>query len=166
MAVNVNEREIQIALMWHFLNRKHHVAAVPNSTMLLYDEADLLTVTKAGLVHEFEIKISKSDYNRDFTKKERKHKRMQGKYMFGNIRSRPNYFWFVTHGFEIEPLAYFGWIVVDENASNWNKITVKKNAPRLHSNKWVDSDVARIARLLSFRLLKEYEDNGTNRQAD
>jgi hypothetical protein len=51
---------------------------------------------------------------------------------------------------------------VDEDAPRWrwNRLVVKKNAPRLHGDKWVDSDVAKIARLLSFRLLKEYRDNG------
>jgi hypothetical protein len=156
----MNEREIQVDLMWHFLNRKHHVAAVPNSTMLLYDEADLLTVTKAGLVHEFEIKISMADYNREFKNKERKHLRLQNKgASWLRKRNMPNYFWFVTYGIEIEPPSYAGWIIVGEDVPKWQRISVKKNAPRLHSDKWIDSDVARIARLLSFRLLKEYENN-------
>lgn len=157
----MNERQIQILLMQEYLNRNHK-AAIPNSNMLLLDEADLITVTRSGLVHEFEIKISVSDYNREFKNKARKHNRLSGKALtWGRYYTQrsPNYFWFVTHGFEIEPPHYAGWISVEKYShfSNSQRLVWKKQAPRLHKDKWDDTQVANIARLLSFRLLKEYK---------
>ena len=158
----MNERQIQILLMSSRLNHLNHVAAMPNSTMLLRNEADLITVTRAGLVHEFEIKISRSDYNRDFTHKETKHWFLKGSFDKGNRSPGykiANYFWFVTYGFEIEPPEYCGWIEVYEYEHAPGEYGMRERivAPRLHMRKWDDKKVAKIARLLSFRLLTEYE---------
>lgn len=146
----MNEKQIQTLLMRKMLVVRKHVAAVPNSTRLLQYEVDLLTVTKAGLVHEFEIKRTMSDYRADFKNKS-KH------YFFVNSITRhncPNYFWFVTL-FNIDPPKYAGWIKI--KVGEKYPVKYKKEAPRLHGKKWDGDKVARIARLLSFRLLKEYE---------
>ena len=163
----MNEKFIQTLLLRRVLNRSNHIAAVPNSTQLLYGEADLLSVTKAGLVHEFEIKCSRADYNRDFKTKPWKHQMLADPSIYIGRRIA-NYYWFVTFGFEIEPPAYAGWMTVDpipesyewyheEGITHW--LSQKKNAPRLHKRKWDDAKIAKIARLLSYRLLKEYENN-------
>ncbi len=158
----MNERSIQILLMQEFLIGRNHVAAVPNSTQLLHGEVDLLSVTKAGLVHEFEIKRTRSDYNREFKTKRSKHWFLKnGTY----LTYVPNYYWFVTLEFEIEPPPYAGWICVKNakdrmwysSESETHYLDEVKQAPRIHSSKWDDKAIARIARLLSFRLLKEYE---------
>lgn len=144
----------------------NHKAVIPNSTQLLWSEVDLLSVTKAGLVHDFEIKCSRSDYNRELGdnnkyNKETKHWRLQHPETYAgyNPSPVPNYFWFVTYKFEIEPPPYAGWILVLEHEHFPGKyyLREKKKAPRLHQNKWDDAKIARIARLLSFRLLKHYE---------
>lgn len=160
----MNERTIQIRLMEEVLSNKNHKAAITNSTMLLYNEADLLSVTKAGLVHEYEIKLTKSDYNREFKKKKSKHWYLKNAKRFGDSRIVANYFWFVTYDFDIEPPEYAGWIKLTPVVGvDWLRLWRKKQAPRIHGNRWDDAKVARIARLLSFRLLKEYKDgNGTN----
>ncbi len=160
----MNERTIQIRLMEEVLSNKNHKVAVPNSTMLLYHEADLLSVTKAGLVHEFEIKLAKSDYNREFKKKKRKHWFLENAKRPGASRAVANYFWFVTYDLDIEPPEYAGWIkVTPVNGVDRLRLWEKKPAPRIHGDKWDAAKVARIARLLSFRLLKEYKDGtGTN----
>ena len=154
----MNERTIQQYLMSEVLNGKNHVAAVPNSQYLLLTEADLLSVTRAHLVHEFEIKCSVSDYNRDFKSKVWKHMVLKSQ---GAMRSRrgrcPNYFWFVTYDFDIDPPEYAGWIkAVPRPYDSTLALQYKKQAPRLHENKWDDAQVAKIARLLSFRLLGEW----------
>ena len=82
----------------------------------------------------------------------------------GRIASTPNYFWFVTYLFEIEPPAYAGWILVEPVTFDSkypdgvpHALVTKKRAPRLHPLKWDDAKIAKIARLLSYRLLKEFE---------
>lgn len=149
----MNERFVQTMLMRSMLVEKQHKALIPNSTQLLYGEADLLSVTKAGLVHEFEIKCSISDYKADFRNKKGKHYLLQHRQSY----RISNYYWFVTYQFDIEPPTYAGWILVDNGWNDEPTLFYKKEAPRLHKEKWDDGQVAKIARLLSFRLLKEYE---------
>ncbi len=173
----MNERSIQILLMQEYLAGRNHVVAVPNSTQLLRGEVDLLTVTKAGFVNEFEIKCTRADYTRDFRTKRYKHQELELQYG-GYTAWLPNYFWFVTLEFEIEPPAYAGWIQVkrytedetppykyvdDEwvpDLSTTHHLSEVKRAPRLHKSKWDAERIAKIARLLSFRLLKAYK-NGS-----
>lgn len=141
-------------LLMRFCLTKQHKAVITNSRELLYHEADLVSVTRAGLVHEYEIKLSRADYMRDFRNKKAKHWNFENG---GVWKYMPAYFWFVTHGFEIEPPSYAGWMKVIAN--RWGKwvLDVKKEAPRMKADKWDDAKVAKIARLLSYRLLTEYE---------
>lgn len=150
-STKVTERDVQAKLMRSILLGKNHKAAIPNSTQLFWHEADLISVTKAGLVHEYEIKLNRADYNREFTSRTKKRKHW---FLEKQISQSPNYFWFVTYDFDIDPPEYCGWIKLLEGG--WLK--EMKNAPRLHDGKWDDEKVAKIARLLSFRLMKVYED--------
>jgi hypothetical protein len=157
----MNERDIQIMLTEEFLVGRNHIASVPNSTQLLRGEVDLLSVTKAGLVHEFEIKRTRSDYTRELKTKLYKHQNLA---LGDTLSTRwlPNYFWFVTLDFDIEPPLYAGWIKVKKySPSHWTGKTHHlheiKKAPRIHSDKWDHKRVASIARLLSFRLLNAYK---------
>jgi hypothetical protein len=158
----MNEKVIQELLMRDCLFTRHHKALIPNSTQLLWSEADLLSVTKAGFVHEFEIKCSRADYNRELGNnnkynKKSKHRRLQNPGKYSNKERIPNYFWFVTYGFEIEPPDHAGWILVEELEHTKSLYYCeRKKAPRLHNDKWDDGKIAKIARLLSFRLLNYY----------
>lgn len=137
------------------LTRKRHMLVIPNSQYLVQAEADVLSVTYSGLVHEYEIKVSNTDYNREFTSKTKKvkHSRLQKRSERG-----PNYFWFVTYDFVIEPPDYAGWIIARPLPSNnYLLLTIKKEAPKLHKRKWDDRRMAKAGRLLGFRLIKEYE---------
>lgn len=155
----MNEREVQTLLIRRALVSKQHVAAIGNSRSLLFGESDLISVTKAGLVHEFEVKCSRADYLAEFRNKKAKHLLLD----HGGGSYVPNYYWFVTHGFEIEPPEYAGWLQVLDS-DDYHYLRLVKDAPRLHRGKWDSKKVARIARLLSFRLLGEYEEkNGTGR---
>lgn len=174
----MNERSIQILLMQEYLAGRNHVVAIPNSTQLLRGEVDLLTVTKAGFVNEFEIKCTRADFTRDFRTKRYKHQELEIKGNYGGVGYTtylPNYFWFVTLEFEIEPPSYAGWIHVKKYAADetppykyvdgeWvpdlnttHHLSEVKRAPRLHKGKWNADRIAKTARLLSFRLLKEYK---------
>lgn len=158
----MNEKYIQTMLMRTMLARRH-VAVITNSNQTFMYEADLLTVTGAGLVNEFEIKCTRSDYNREFKTHSKKNKHHWLEHVYG-ASYIPNYFWFVTYLFEIEPPEYAGWILVQPVTFDSkypdgvpHELVTKKRAPRLHALKWDDAKVAKIARLLSYRLLKEFE---------
>lgn len=53
-------------------------------------ESDIFTIDKDGMISEYEVKVSKSDFNADFLKQE-KHSNLEQ--MNGSL---PNYFWYVV----------------------------------------------------------------------
>ncbi len=69
----MNEREIQNYLHQYFTGR---IYEIPN--VYLYDwESDFISVTRAGYIHEYEIKISKADFRNDTKSKPHKHEVVQ-----------------------------------------------------------------------------------------
>jgi hypothetical protein len=145
----VIEATIQAVLMQWAMNKKHHLCILPNSNQFFDWECDLISITRSQLIHEFEIKLNRSDYNRDAVK--RKH------YWIGDKQRAPAYFWYVTFSFDIEPPEKAGWIYIwlDEANSKWH-IDVKKEAPRLNNWKADSRKQARIAKLLSYRITNYY----------
>jgi hypothetical protein len=104
-------------------------------------------VTKARLVHEFEIKCTVADFHRDFEDKDTKHKRL-GR-ADNRLMSLPNYFWFATPPdlLDREDLPdYAGLMVVDEAGCS-----EAKPAPRIHSDNLSDKDRRYIERGLTHR---------------
>ena len=141
----ITEKTIQAGLMTWAMQERHHALVVPNSNTLFSWEADLITVTRAGLTHEYEIKLNPADYKRDAVK-EHKHWTIRRGDGFG-----PCYFWYVTHDFEIDPPDHAGWLLVDCIDGHWN-VHVKKDAPRFDGLRITDRRYSDIARMLSWRL--------------
>lgn len=144
------EKSIQLLLMEYLLKEKEHILTLPNNKSVYRWEADLLSLTKSFLFHEFEIKISLPDYERDFSgsnKKITKHNIMKKEtHSFG-----ANYFWFVTTGFVPSWIPFYaGWIEIVGN-------TVKemKPAPRLHTKSADVTQISKCLRSISFRLLNQ-----------
>lgn len=134
-------------------------------------ESDKLIETKSGLIYEFEIKVSKSDYKNDFKNKEDKHVILEGsqeflptynevrekygddysKYYRTSSYKKPNYFYYaVPEGLvdvsEIPPYAGLIYVVPDNSIGKdgkyvWNAFYVVKQAPKLHSNKYTDEEL-------------------------
>lgn len=161
--MKVTEAHIQAVLMGWVMEVRKHDAFVPNSNQFFTWEADLLSVTSAGLIHEFEVKISMQDYRRDAQK--RKHQRMDLDLY------APAYFWYVTFGFEIEPPENAGWILIeykkpdDGKTKGW-KLIVKKEAPRRNNTKMDERKGRQLARLLSWRLYHAYDRQYLRRESD
>lgn len=126
---------------------KRHPVTIDNCGACTIGKADLLSVTKARLVHEFEIKCSVADFHRDFEKKDTKHSRLDR--ADNRLMSLPNYFWFVTPGglVDLEDIPeYAGLLIVDEE-----ECTVRKTAPRIHTDNLSDKDRRYIERGLTHR---------------
>ncbi len=147
--MKISERVIQTVLIHRAMEEKHHDLAIPNTREIFTHEADLLSVTKAGLVHEYEIKIDWHDYLADF--KKHKHHAMKNGYAY-----KANYFWYVTWGFAIEPPEYAGWIRI-EKGDDKLICRVEKDAPRLHDRKLSEKLKLQIGRALSYRLMHQYQ---------
>lgn len=62
----MTEFEMQDIFYWH-LSRKQHSCIVPNVFAYAW-ESDILSITKSGIVHEYEIKVSLSDFRKDSDK--------------------------------------------------------------------------------------------------
>lgn len=155
----MNEATMQAVIMRYAMEEKKHEITIPNLTLFYRWEADVLSITKSMLVHEFEIKVAKSDYQRDREKKY-KHYCLSTEVLAPHMA--PNYFWYVTWGFEIEKLPpYAGWLEVVPNQRGRRKyaysVIVRKEAPRLHVLKLDDGKRLKLSRWLSFKLKNMYE---------
>lgn len=155
----MNESTMQAIIMRYAMEEKKHEITIPNITMFYRWEADVLSITKSLLVHEFEIKIAKSDYQRDHEKKY-KHYCLSTEVLASHMA--PNYFWYATWGFEIEELPpYAGWVAVVPDERKWKRyaysVVVRKAAPRLHTLKIDDGKRLKLSRWLSFKLKNMYE---------
>ena len=103
-------------------------------------EVDLLTATGSGIVHEFEIKLSRSDYLREYRTKANKHENMKTAHLkhFPRI-GVPNYYWLATwEGVTDSVPSYCGHIEFKWRKSGldsqWRlQRRVLQRAPRLHA---------------------------------
>jgi len=109
--------------------------------------------------------LSRSDYLKDRLK-ELKHADLLRAYetsrqdkKFSIRGNTPNYFWYVTHGFDIVPPLYAGWMTIIERAGRGRLdlvLKVQKRAPRLHAGRVGEDRLISIGRLLSYRLSHAY----------
>jgi len=155
----MDEKIIQNTLQVFWAGRGHDLI-IPN--FYLTYESDLLSVTKSGFIHEFEIKCTKSDFKRDFKNKSDKHfylKAALEKEQIKVVRYQhmvANYFWFVApeNLLDINDIPkYSGFIEISENDFGpWCR--EQRRAPRLHSDKITEPITTRIYRGLMFRYWK------------
>lgn len=153
MKSKLTEKDIQALLMIWAMHEKQHILTIPNITSLYWWECDLLSMTKARFTHEFEIKRSIADYKRDFKKQSKHHVLKHGAQYSKN--RMPNYFWFVTLEFDIDPPNYAGWIKIRKRKYNFD-LSVIKNPPLLHREKITEKQIEIMAKILSFRLSDSY----------
>lgn len=129
------EKKIQDKLKLHFLNPSTKKYEITN--LYVFDwESDYLAITRAGVFHEIEIKISRADFKNDFKHKEKKHLILESPRLFMTApkpKVSPNYFYYaVPEGLvkEDEIPDYAGLIYVKP----WG-IYVVKDAKKLHDEK-------------------------------
>lgn len=147
----MNKKWMQSVLITWTMNSRDHFIALPNDTTFSRWECDLLSISRSEFSHEHEIKISRADYLREF-KKERKQEWLTTMKAEG-----PNYYWFVTFNFDIEPPLYAGWIKIIPNPDGYHAdIRIMKKAPLRHKTRISLEWKAKLANLLSYRLSHAY----------
>lgn len=134
-------------------------------------ESDKLIETRSGLIYEFEIKVSKSDFKNDFKNKKDKHVILEGTQEFlpcyteienkygdyykehykTSRYKKPNYFYYaVPEGLveesEIPPYAGLIYVVPDNFVSKdgkyiWSGYYIVKQAPKIHGEKYSDDEL-------------------------
>ena len=145
--LRLSEQHIQYALYQELLRRGHKII-VPNVSWSYFSwEADLISITKANYLNEFEIKISLSDFQKDFLKsKHRVLKNPLGRYRI------PNYFWYVAP-IKAIPLCipdYAGLIEVVQQDYRIILNQIKK-PKQLHTKSMLERDVMTILRTIMFK---------------
>ncbi len=140
--MKLNECRIQIALYYRF-NAGWKVAC-PNIYYYWTWECDVLALTKSDYLIEYEIKISKADFDNDIKSKSHKHLFLKNQQ---NAKS-PNRFYYVVP-VELEDKItipeYAGLITVRKNMfDDYYDVRVKKKAPKLHNRKPSEKSKERI----------------------
>ena len=158
----LTENSIQYTLYVRAQNRLKHYPVVPN-VYLFREESDLISVTPAGYIHEYEIKLSRADFTADFRNK-RRHKfyvdpEKQEKTRAFNrgirIWKRPNYFWFAVPEnlvSESEVPDYAGLIYIRQ--SQWNdygSCRVVKKPVKISKEKITANQTNTLVRSLTYR---------------
>ncbi len=125
-------------------------------------ECDVLSVSKSDYIYEYEIKISKADFKKDFIKE--KHQMiMEGKFVKqsnkGTWYNVPNYFYFVVpeNLISMDDIpSYAGliylkkWIKYDKEYSCFEII---KKAPIIHKTKATTEFIRGVAHQLSCKVV-------------
>jgi len=133
---------IQNALYCHCAIKRHELI-VPNSKVFGW-ESDLISVSRAGTIHEFEIKVSRSDFKADAKKDKSAWMVDPFRISWGVKRSiaRPNHFYYVTPPDLVtldEVPQYAGLIYAEYSPTGFalycGTVTVVREAPRLHKDK-------------------------------
>jgi len=146
----MKERQIQNAL-FGWLQNKKHILITPNVGLFGRYESDLVSVTSAGFINEFEIKVSRADYMAEFRRKKRKHAYLSA----GAAAKRytPNYFHFVfpekvfSEWSDREVPVYAGVVLIGE----FGEVKPLKPAKRLHNLKATERELQYLSRGLMFR---------------
>jgi len=93
-------------------------------------ECDLISVTPAGFINEFEIKLSKYDYKADFKKRIKHEALSEALKNPTSLWVRPTYFWYVIFGFQVDVPDYAGLMIADDGHYRIRFEEIKR-APRL-----------------------------------
>lgn len=121
---SLTEFKIQNILFYWCVKKRGHAIAVANTYLHAW-EADLISVTKAGYVHEFEVKISKQDFKKD-AQKTKKHVALTEQ----TNNSVPSHFWYVCPDglIDVDDVPNHAGLIY---IKKYNRPHVVKKAPRL-----------------------------------
>ena len=147
-------REAQvIALLIRHLGFGRRGWSMPRWTPDRWMECDLAHVSRAGILTEYEVKLSRSDFAADAHKRRRpfgryapsdrqtKHQRLADRSTDG-----PSRFFFVTPAgmlADSEIPEWAGLLEIDKGV-NWLTLRQRKNAPRLHRQRLPDKQLERL----------------------
>jgi len=135
--IELTESSIQAALFKDLVSKGHsHIA--PNCMALGY-EADLLSLTTSDYVHEYEIKISRSDFKADQNKKNKHYIYQNAEKGFGPARIPSRLYYVIPAGMvsieEVPTHAGLIEIKLMKTSRPYLAAIITKPAPRLHSEK-------------------------------
>jgi hypothetical protein len=151
---NSKSKNIESAMCMYLYEKKHS----PISTRVKISglaECDVVSISKAGYIYEYEIKTSRADFKRDFIKE--KHQNMLNEnctkvYKGEQVWLTANYFTFVTpEGLiqEDEVPEYAGLMWISESG----EFTVVKKPKLIHKTKADERFIRQLAHNLTCKLV-------------
>lgn len=151
---NQASKDIEAGLIMD-LYLKGHSPITSHATIMGLQECDVLSVSKSDYIYEWEIKISRSDFKKDFQKP--KHTMItEGKFIKESKKGTqylvPNYFYFVMteNLIPVEDIPeYAGLIWVTES----QQFVMVKKAPMIHKTKATPEFIRKMAHQLSCKLV-------------
>jgi len=151
---NSKSKNIEAALCM-YLYLKGHSPISTHITISEMQECDVISISKSNYIYEYEIKISKADYKKDFIKEKHTHiinekytKTRKGELVY----LLPNYFNFVTPKdlISIEEVPdYAGLIYMNEDGT----FEIVKKPKLLHKTTANDLFIRKLAHNLSCKLI-------------
>lgn len=163
--INLTEGVAQSAAAFWAVRERRHIAVVPNINVFSW-ESDLVTVTETRLSHEFEIKISRSDWLSERRRvdadgltdpKARRARTLASPMAKLSVHSnieKPSYYWLVMpDGVDIdgEIPDYAGVMRLQWWSDRW-WVNCERRAPRLHREKVCDRTLSWMMRGMALRM--------------
>jgi hypothetical protein len=138
----------------HHLMGSYYAGIVPNY-YIGYWECDVFSLNKSGYTAEYEIKLSKQDYLKDFGKAIRRWRSDNKIFKHDLIKTgqRTNRFWFVCpEDLDVEIPKYAG-LMTFVKSQYWDRLdfTIKKKAPLLKKEKADDKTKLQIITRLTVK---------------
>mgnify|MGYP005847233603 CR=1 FL=1 len=138
-----------------YLYEKRHSPITTRFKGMGLQECDVLSVSKSNYIYEYEIKVSRGDFKKDFTKKKHNHiinekftRKRKGEIQY-NVCNYFNYV--VPYGLvSVEEVPdYAGLIYFNDNFS----FEVKKKPKLIHKTKASEAFIRKVAHNLSCKLI-------------
>ena len=160
MDQKLTARQITDCLLSYFVC-KNRVAVIANWSVPAWGEADVYSVTNSLYAHEVEVKVSRSDYLRDFVSKKYKHMVLSGE-VDTTQKNVPRTFSFAVPAGLVsvnEVPKYCGLIYIHPSVEGRSPvIEVVKKGPKIASaQKMSGSHMASMLRRLTWSYMRDRE---------
>ena len=155
---NATSKDIESGLVMN-LYLKGHSPISTHASICGLAECDVISISKSDFIYEYEVKISRGDFKKDFGKP--KHKLItEGKFVKESVKKGitetwylvPNYFYFVVPENLVtvdEIPEYAGLIYVNES----HQYDIIKKAPIIHKTKASNDFIRQMSHQLTCKLV-------------
>jgi hypothetical protein len=144
---------------------QRYSTVMPNCTPPCWYECDLLAITKAGYMYEFEIKLTRSDYRADakkgalplYCRPFRQDTRTKHEQLADHDRNGPVRFWFIVPAnlVSVDELPDWAGLLYLCGSPSWPSFEDVRSAPRLHNNRMSEDMKDSIRQNLYWRYWNE-----------
>jgi len=168
----ITERSIQDTFFWY--NQMRFTTIIPNTYPPGWYECDILAITRASYMYEYEIKLSRSDFFND-RKKGEVPSHLKSFYQrynenYGDTKHQslekgvghgPSRFWFIVpeNLIAVDDIPLFAGLIYCRDLGRIVRFEEVRTAPRLHKTKLSESSKDSIRQNLYHRYWSEREKN-------